>query len=176
MGTGPLVRRGPVSGGLVRVLPNEQVALVGENAISVMQGQPSSVTAGNVRHRRAGAHPEDCAWIVQRVHDGADAVPVSRCHKFGRVSAGEPAHRHRRTSRDDSIDVDHRIEPDLRTGFDASAVEHRGAGRDPRATLDHAAGEVNVRADEYFVTDTGFLAWHAPDDRVLHDYAVLPDL
>ena len=34
----PVPRRGPVPGGLVRVLPNEQVALVGDNAISVMQG------------------------------------------------------------------------------------------------------------------------------------------
>jgi hypothetical protein len=44
MRTGPLVRRGlvpvpvPVPGKLVRVLPGEQVALVGENVISVMQG------------------------------------------------------------------------------------------------------------------------------------------
>ncbi len=31
----------------------------------------------------------------------------------------------------------------------------------PGAALDHAAGEVSVRADEYVVTDAGFLAWHA---------------
>jgi hypothetical protein len=33
-----------------------------------------------------------------------------------------------------------------------------------------------MRTDEYAVTNAGFLARHAPDDRVLHDHAVLPDL
>ncbi len=33
-----------------------------------------------------------------------------------------------------------------------------------------------MRANEYVVPDTGFLTWHAPDDRVLHDHAVPPDL
>src|SRR5262249_7848344 len=33
-----------------------------------------------------------------------------------------------------------------------------------------------VRANEYAVTDAGFLAWHAPDDRVLHNHAISPDL
>src|SRR5260370_27907899 len=174
--TGPLAPRGLMPGGLVRVRLGEQVALVGENVISVMQGQPPRVAAGNVGHQRAGTHPEDRARIVQRSHDGADAVPVSRCHQFGGLSAGEPAHRHRRTGRDDGIDVDHRIELDLRAHFDAGTVEHHGAGRDPRAALDHAASEVSVRANEYPVTDAGCLAWYAPDDRVLHDPAVPPDL
>ena len=124
----------------------------------------------------AGAYPEDRARIVQRSHDGADAVPVSRCHEFGGLSAGEPAHRYRRAGRDDGIDVDHRIELDLRARFDAGAVEHHGAGRDPRAALDHAAGEVSVRANQDVVADAGLLARHAPDDRVLHDHAVAPDL
>jgi hypothetical protein len=64
----------------------------------------------------------------------------------------------------------------LGAGFDAGAVEHHGASRDPRAALDHAASEVSMRADEYVVTDAGFLAWHAPDDRVLHDHTIPPDL
>ena len=38
MRTGPLVLRGPVPGVLGRVFLGEQVALVGENVISVMQG------------------------------------------------------------------------------------------------------------------------------------------
>jgi hypothetical protein len=59
------MRRGPAPGGLPRVFRGEQVALVGDNAIPVMQGKPSSVTAGNVRHRRAGTHPEDRARVVQ---------------------------------------------------------------------------------------------------------------
>src|SRR5260221_7918180 len=141
-----------------------------------MQGQPPGVAAGNVGHQFAGTHPEDRARIVQRPHDGADAVPVPRRHQLGGLSAGDPAHRYRRTGWDDGIDVDHRIELDLRAGFDAGAVEHHRAGGDPRAALDHAASEVSVRADEYPVTDTHFLAWHAPHDRVLHDHAVPPDL
>ena len=35
---------------------------------------------------------------------------------------------------------------------------------------------MSVRADHRVVTDAGFLARHAPDDRVLHDHAVRPDL
>ena len=66
---------------LVRVLVGEHVALVGDNEISVVQGQPSSVAPGDVGHRRAGvagADPEDRARIIERSHDGADAVPVLR--------------------------------------------------------------------------------------------------
>jgi hypothetical protein len=67
-------------------------------------------------------------------------------------------------------------ELDLSAGFDAGAVEHHRAGGDPGAALDHASGQVRVRADQRGVTDAGFLARHAPDDRVLHDHAVRPDL
>jgi len=104
------------------------------------------------------------------------AVPVSRCHEFGGLTAGEPAHWYRHPGRDDGIDVNHRIELDLSAGFDAGAVEHHRARADPGAALDHAAGQVSVRADQRVVADAGFLARHAPDDRVLHDHAVRPDL
>src|SRR5258708_32063802 len=80
MRTGPLAPRGPVPGGLVRVLLGEQVALVGENVISVMQGQPPGVAAGNVGHQFAGAHPADPAPIVPPRPDGAGAGPLSPRH------------------------------------------------------------------------------------------------
>src|SRR4029077_17372161 len=89
---------------------------------------------------------------------------------------GEPAHRDGGTGRDNGIDVDHRVELDLRALFDAGAVEHHGAGRDPGPALDHAARQVSVRADEHLIADPGYLARHAPDNCVLHDHAVPPDL
>ena len=39
------------AGRLARVLLGQHVALVGENVISVMQGQPSRVAASNVGHQ-----------------------------------------------------------------------------------------------------------------------------
>src|SRR5260221_8099044 len=63
MRTGPLAPRGPVPGGLVRVLLGEQVALVGDNVISVMQGQPPGVAAGNVGRQVSRPHPQDPAPV-----------------------------------------------------------------------------------------------------------------
>src|SRR5258708_32993657 len=54
MRTGPLAPRGLVPGGLGRVLLGEQVALGGDNVISVMHGQPPGVAAGDVEATRAG--------------------------------------------------------------------------------------------------------------------------
>src|SRR5208282_285971 len=153
----------------LRVLGGRRVPLIGDNAIPVVQGQSPGVAAGNVRHRRAGVaggNTEDRARVVQRPHDGADAVPVSRRHEFGRLPAGEPAHRYRHSGRDDGIDVDHRVELDLRAGFDAGAIEHHRTRADPGAALDYASGEVSVRADQRVVTDAGFLARYTPDDCV----------
>src|SRR6476659_1591715 len=63
------------------VLGGRRVALIGDNVILVVQGQSPGIATGNVGHRRAGAaggHAEDRARVVQRPHDGTDAVPVSR--------------------------------------------------------------------------------------------------
>jgi hypothetical protein len=60
--------------------------------------------------------------------------------------------------------------------LDARTVEHHRSGRDPRAAFDHAAGETDGRANEYPVTDARFLARYTPDEGVLHDDAVTPDL
>src|SRR4029079_19068648 len=66
-----------------RVLVGRRVALIGDDVILVVQGQSPGIATGNVGHRRAGAAgglAEDRARVVQRPHDGADTVPVSRCY------------------------------------------------------------------------------------------------
>src|SRR5258707_7343663 len=80
MRTGPLAPRGPVPGGLVRVLLGEQEALVGENVISVMQGQPPGVAAGNVGHYVGGSHPPEPAPIGHRCHCRSEYVALSPRH------------------------------------------------------------------------------------------------
>src|SRR5258707_12023132 len=77
MRTGPLAPRGPVPGVLVRVLLGEQVALVGENVISVMQGQPPGVAAGKVGDQVSCTHPENPAPLGPRSHYSAGGGPSS---------------------------------------------------------------------------------------------------
>ena len=61
------VMGGEPTGARAEVL-GEQVLLAQGNVVPVILGQPSSVAAGNVRHWRAGTHPEDRAWVVQQAH------------------------------------------------------------------------------------------------------------
>ena len=117
-----------------------------KNGVLVVQGQSAGEAARYVGHRSlalvdAGADPEDRARVIQGADQLPNSLPLAGRDQLRRIAAGEPAHRHGHSGRHDRVDVNDRVELDLRAHLHTRPVEHDRSGRDPGVTLDDTAGQ-----------------------------------